>query len=220
MRKNIIRYSILAGVLIATAVFGNNCARQGFDVLNSSTGENLDFASTSPVPNVPQALSSGGLSLMKGEQIFSSIQRLTKNEGTLSTGLKNEYAIRFATLPSVNDFSQINSPALLSITSLAGQSCDELVTKEEAMTMTQRTYFSDINFVQSSLSESSYLLAVNKMSNEFWGRNITSEEQAAFEEFQSTFTQSASATIGNQTIKNLLTGTCTAMLSSFESITY
>lgn len=220
MRKNIIRYSILASILTATAVFGNNCARQGFEVLNSSGGENLDFASSNPVPNIPQILSAGGLSLMKGEQIFSSIQRLTKNEGTLSTGLKNEYAVRFATLPSVNDFSQINSPALLSITSLAGQSCDEMVANEAAMVAIQRTYFADINFLQSSIPESSYLLAVNKMSNEFWGRDVTNEEQMAFVDFRNDFTSGMNSATANQTIKNLLTGTCTAMLSSFESITY
>ena len=223
--KNLSFVTILFGFL---SFYSFNCAPPSFNVANQS--DNLVLNSNSLVPF--DDVGTGTLdtktmlpyALQTADQVFSSFINLTE-QPNFSNAIRDEYGIREGAMSVTPDLKFVNAPMLIAITSLAGEVCNGLVTREQAITdMTQRKYFSLVNFGQAvaNFNEANYISTVTQLANSFWGRAPSAEEIQLFSGYRTDFIAAIPAAQVNQAAQTraLATSTCSAMLGSFEVFTY
>ena len=119
----------------------------------------------------------------------------------------------------------VNPPMLLAVTALAGSYCSELVASEKSKAAQKQplTFFTGVNFNASSTSSvtpAMYNQIFSNYASNFYGRAITaSEAQILMQAVNDTINASdASGQSAQQLIMNALTVSCTAALSSIDSI--
>ncbi|MGE5087055.1 MAG: hypothetical protein ACM3MG_12190 [Bacillota bacterium] len=179
-------------------------------------------SSTPPVDQTPLVVS-GAAAIMTGDQFYSSMFKLT-GMSLPTDQIHYEYQARYAAFPAVSDILQVNAPALLAFTSLAGEVCQTLVTREEAITDGQRIFFNGINFSAgtASISDASYQAIIRGMARSFWTRNENTTELTAFQTFRKDFEMDFSAAEITQksSSEKLMMATCAAILSSLDSVVF
>jgi len=202
----------------------NNCARYG-ELENNTSGDS-SLASTSGLSS-GDSIDSQSLgipyALLSAEQTLASMLKVT-NVTTASTAALTEYTSRYGSLAAGNDLNMANGPLMLGSTSLAGEVCNTLVTQETAAAAAARNFFGSINFATgiASVDNASYALAIRGMARSFWGRNESANELAmltAFKQEMSDALTAANRTAAAST-RSLVIGTCAAMLSSLDALTY
>ncbi|MBK9321708.1 MAG: hypothetical protein IPM97_01925 [Bdellovibrionaceae bacterium] len=224
--KKYIKLMLLIIPLGGVVVMGfNNCARYG-ELENASTGSS-SLASTSGGPSGGDSIDSQSLgipfALLSAEQTLASMMKVT-NLTTASAATLTEYTARYGSLAAGNDLNMANGPLMLGSTSLAGEVCNSLVAQESAAAAAARNFFGSINFAAgiASVDNASYALAIRGMARSFWGRNENASELAmltAFKQEMSDALAAANRTAAAST-RSLVVGTCAAMLSSLDALTY
>lgn len=152
-------------------------------------------------------------------QVFSSMASLTGQYMGVTAAQLQEYDIRAGALSQTDRLTEINAPLQLAATSLAGEFCNGLITKESAANAV-RKYFTGVNFGTGLASNNAtqFATSVDAMARSFWGRNASADELAILNAYYTDFVATA-GTATAQT-KSLYLSTCAAMLSSFDAITY
>jgi hypothetical protein len=218
MKKNIL---ILVPISLLLLVTFNNCSGEfsaSRDIASTSqasqqSSDSLSQASTSSLP----------FALLSVDQTLSSMLNVTNNAAP-STAILNEYNNRYGALAAGNDLGMVNSPLLLSTTSLAGEVCNSLVQNEKNMMASARSFFPNINFAAgiNSVDSASYELSIRALARSAWGRNETQAELDTFTQFKTDFTSALATSAQSQSssTSSLITATCAAVLSSFDAITY
>lgn len=228
-KKVLKKLSLIVGITALLSSYGFNCAPASFNVANQ--GDSAILSSNGIIPiddvgldgtldqktNLPYALQTS-------EQVFNSFINLT-DQPNFSNTIMNEFNIRSGTLSVKSDLKFMNAPMLFAITSLAGEVCNGLVAREQAIVdTTQRKFFSSVNFAQAitSLDQASYTSTVTRLANSFWGRAPSSEEIQLFDGFRTDFIAAIPAAQAAQAAQTraLALSTCTAMLATFDVYTY
>lgn len=220
--------SIVVGLFGVLSFYGFNCAPASFNVANQSGNAILSSNGIVSVDDV----GSGTLdqktdlpyALQTSEQIFNSFINLT-DQPNFSNEVMNEYNRRSGALSVTPDLKYVNAPMLLAITSIAGEVCNGLVAREQAIAdTTQRRFFSNVNFAQAvaNFDQQSYSATVSRLANSFWGRAPSSEEIQMFSEFRNEFIAAIPAAQVNQAAQTraLALSVCSAMLATFDVYTY
>ncbi len=187
------------------ATFSFNCAPSLFESARGGGSGSLDLFSSFEATNGP-------LTLLTAEQTYQSMLNLTGQSESVVA--RPEYLSRAGSMASTPSLTNVNSPLLLASTSLAGDVCENLITKE---TTDGRIYFTAVNF-NAGPDITTFQGAVSTLALNFWGRPINGDEFAALNEFYSEFT--AGATQNAALTRDLMLGACSAMLSSFDSLVY
>ncbi|UYL08494.1 hypothetical protein B9G69_015735 [Bdellovibrio sp. SKB1291214] len=222
MNKKTVKFLfyVLPSMFLITVSF-NNCGRYG-DLEGSS-----DLSSTSSSSTPAEVTDSEALgipyALLSAEQTFASMLRVS-NVTTVSPALAAEYDNRYGALAAGNDLSMANPPLMLGATSLAGEVCNSVLTTEKAQAAASRAFFGSVNFATgvSSVTDAQFNSSVRGMARSYWGRNETAEELALLNTFKSEFITALAANARTQaaSTSNLMLATCSAMLSSFDALSY
>lgn len=228
-KRNLKNAAIVIGLFGTLSFYGFNCAPPSFQVADDSGGS-LVLSSSGIVPvddvGTPTLETKTDLpyALLTAEQVFYSMINVTE-QPNFSNAIRDEYTIRSGSLSVDSDLKTVNGPMLLAITSLAGEVCNGLVAREQAITdVNQRKYFGSVNFGQAiaNLSTNGYTDVVTKMSNSFLGRAPSSAELEIFNGFRTDFQAAIpAANIGQAAqTRALVLSTCSALLSSMDVFSY
>jgi hypothetical protein len=206
----------LVAMAIVLPIFGFNCSQSGFMAKKEQTS--MSSISSYDSINIP------GMALQNFEQVFQSMLNLTGQVGAVTNAQMNSYNTVQGSLPEGSDLSLISAPVLLSASSLAGEMCNGLLTRETALAQASRSYFPQVDFTKAvdQLSEDGYLAAMNGLSHNFISRDLSADELTLFRSFRSEFVSglpAADKTRAQQT-RNLMLSSCAALLSSFEVLSY
>lgn len=221
MKKNLpIKYKKIAFLIAAMfglATLSFNCAPslfQGADYnyLNrgSAGGDVVDpFSGPKTSPWV----------LQNTGQVLESMANLTGQSMAITTQQRAEYDARTGALSQSDKLTDINAPLQLAATSLAGEFCNGLITKESAANAV-RKYFNGVNFAGalSANNQQVYQSSISAMASGFWGRSLTADESQALNAYYQDFVATAGTQVAQT--KNLYLSTCSAMLASFDAITF
>ncbi len=208
-------------IFSSLSVLSFNCAPQSFKLQDATSLVLKDDAivfeeSFDTKPTLPEAL-------LTSEQIFKSLLNLT-NQNSPDDQQLREFNRRQGSFPISSEVSLVNSPMLMSLTSLAGTVCNSLVTTEMSKQMTDRKFFGPVTFTSpvANLAANDYSLIVDSFAKSLWGRAPSSEENQAFLIFRNEFiAEIPSAELADvKHTRNLMISTCTAVSSSFDVFTY
>jgi hypothetical protein len=117
---------------------------------------------------------------------------------------------------------RVNAPLFIGSARLASVFCNKSLMSEKAMAATSRRLFRSIDFNQAvdALPESSMMQNWNAMARIFWARDLSEAEAASLTAYRSQYLQSITGSDNKVFLtQELSLGVCTAMLSSFDSIT-
>lgn len=154
--------------------------------------------------------------LMTSKQMFQSMLNLTGQFNRKTAAQQTEFLARTQSLPDVSNVASVNAPLQLASTSLAGEVCRKLIDDEKAGT---RRIFTGVDFNAGPANQAAgYTASVTNMAIKFWGRSPSRSEASElttfFQDFTSGVTNNAAET------DKLYLATCSAMLASFDAITY
>lgn len=209
-------------ILAMTLVFGQNCARMPVNLKGGSDSANMPSLDEQNAVGV-----SAPFALMTGEQLLKSMNQLAenpetdKNTGGGATG--SEFRRREGAFAVGYDLKLTTGPMLLGITSLAGTVCNTAIDRERASGAAVKI-FSGVDFSKpsSQMSLDTYKTLVRRMAQKFWGREETTEELNILLDGRADYTRAMNATESAtaESTKELVLFTCSAMLSSLDSITF
>lgn len=158
-------------------------------------------------------------SLMTVGQVYQSMLNVTGLSNTATA--QPEFAVRAPAFSESDSLNSVNGPLLLGTTALAGEICGKKADDEVPLAPGARRLFSDLDFSQSITQNGTarFQAAAARLSNIFLGRGMNMEESQLVAEFVTDFRVNATADDASQSM-GLAIGLCTAMLSSFDAITY
>lgn len=109
----------------------------------------------------------------------------------------------------------INAPMWMSVTTLAGEVCNILVTQERALAAADRKFFNGIDFARGASGQMSGVdQAVHKMARAFWARSETIQEKAVISSTLNTDFGSLTAAASSAQVA---LAACTVVLASLDS---
>lgn len=152
------------------------------------------------------------------KQLFSTMSVVTGIPVT-NTVVSTLYKKIYRRLPENNDVASLSAPTLLSITTLAGGFCSELIKAEALLQPANRKFFGSVDFTktQADFSAGALKTVVENITKNFWGYAATQTEV-------SSLTKSYDSAILNQpasadSLKKALLIPCVAALGSVEVYT-
>lgn len=220
MKKNLpVKYqkiAFLISAMFGLATLSFNCAPslfQGADYNYLNRGSSGDVVDPFAGPKTsPWVLQNTG-------QVLESMANLTGQSMAITATQRAEYDARTGALSQSDKLTDINAPLQLAATSLAGEFCNGLITNETAANAV-RKYFNGVNFAGalSTNSQQIFQSSVSAMASGFWGRSLTAEESQILNAYYQDFVATAGTQVAQT--KNLYLSTCSAMLASFDAITF
>lgn len=215
--NQLMNFRIRKTVTILVAMFGLatlsfNCAPSLFQTMDYSylaSGKVDDEFSTKLSPWV----------LQNTGQVLETMASVTGFSQNISGNQRAEYDARTGSLSQTDKVSDINAPLQMGSTSLAGEFCNGVIARESA-NGAARKFFVGVNFGAgiATNSAASYQASIDVMAQSFWGRDLTDEEALILTDYYNDFVATA-GTAAAQT-RNLYLSTCSAMLASFDALTY
>ncbi len=152
-------------------------------------------------------------------QMLETMASVTGFSMAITANQRAEHDARTGSLSQTDKVSDINAPLQLGSTSLAGEFCNAVIARESAAGAV-RKYFIGVNFAgaPNAGNVNQFHDAIEQLGLGFWGRAPNAEEGALLTNYYTDFV----ATAGTQPAqtRNLYLSTCSAMLASFDSITY
>lgn len=150
-------------------------------------------------------------------QQYQSMLNVTGQTQTASQ--KAEFELRSGALAGSDGVDGINGPMMIAATSLAGEVCNGLIIKEKASS--QRRFFSGVDFNQTLKNHSpdTFMKVASTMAGNFYARQLREDETKELTDFYKEFVTGAGTADATQ-LKNVYLSLCSAMLSSFDSMTY
>ncbi len=152
-------------------------------------------------------------------QVLETFASVSGFSGAITANQRAEYDARTGSFSQTDKVSDINAPLQLGSTSLAGEFCSSIIARESAAGAA-RQFFNGVNFAAapSAGNAGTFSSSIVALGNGFWGRPPNPEEAAILNAYYNDFV----ATAGTQAAqtRNLYLSTCSAMLASFDSITY
>lgn len=209
---------ILASVGLVTAFCFNNCSR------TSSKLSSSEQASTAPVETLDTGREEPQFDekLLTGDQILASFAAITKVSPTQSR-VANEFRSKASLLSDNFNLSSVTSPMMIGVANLAGEFCNQAVATESPKLDAERRLFKGVDFTKaiSTMTDANYQLFINEMSRQMWLRDLSEDEYLYFEVARKEFIANLKTPADSRDrTKELAIFICTAMLSSYETITF
>jgi hypothetical protein len=201
------------------AVIGfQNCSQSPFGKMGFQIDDSVSLDSGG------ENIVSNPVALMTGDQLLKSMMSTTGVDPNQT--ILNEFNRSSSSYAGGYDLKQKTSVMAMNATNLASFFCDESMNQANS----RDKFYQGIDLATSiegadgskRLSDEQYLQVVEKMGRSFWGRSPSSEEtdiiHQAMNEFVSEFTPAERQ--ANTSIRRLMLFTCTAMLVSFDAISF
>ncbi len=225
--KKITKLSFTLIPMAAILAIGfNNCARMDFSGGSADQSSLAPAAQGTTVSASSSDSSSGSpnpYALLSAEQTLASMLKVT-GVTAATPAILTEYNLRYGGLAAGSGLDLANSPLMLGSTSLAGEICNTMITREAGLSAADRVFFNDVNFGMgpSAVSDEAFAKSVRGMARSFWGRNENSSELLLFAEFKKEFVNLLDVNARNTgaSTTSLWTGVCSAMLSSIDTLSY
>jgi hypothetical protein len=215
------RISALIVVLGFLSTLHFNCSKGGFQSAKHGI-QTKDLSSTDPsLPGGDFSKPTGSpYALMTAHQVFSSMLNVTGQVGAVSVAMRAEFDLRKVLLSDNDSLTTYAAPLQISTTSLAGEVCNALITKEAALPMAERKIFQQVNFTQTLAQnpQAGFSASTEALAKSFWGRAPTSTEGTLLNEYYTDFVSSYDST-GVAATRKAYLSICSAMLSSFDAVT-
>jgi hypothetical protein len=220
--KKWMRIGALVGLMTGVVTLHFNCAPSMFQPTSfsqSSTGG----GSLGCEPNCFEKPASP-YTLMTSHQVFSTMLNVTGQTGAVSGTMRQEYDARTGSLADNDNLASVNAPLQMATTSLAGEVCNSLLTREQGLAANARQFFSQVDFNRNLAGNTTaaYTLAIENMARSFWGRALTADETQVlnqfYNEFSTEFSAGLSAADQVRLTRKLYLSACSAMLSSFDAM--
>ncbi len=206
-------------VFLGLGVFGfQNCSQSPFGKMGFQIDDSLSLESNGEnIVTVPYAL-------LTGEQLLKSMASTTGVE--LTAPITNEYNKSSSTFAGTTDLKVMTSSMMINAANLASQFCSESISQ----TTVKDKLYSTIDFSKGILAtdgsavldDTKYGQAVDSLSRSFWGRSPSSEERAIIYEAKNEFVNEFTDTEMKDpsATQKLMLFTCTALLVSFDAISF
>ncbi len=216
--KKSIRVVAVSGFMLSLATLMFNCGGKQFR--SAGNDETSSASVTTPgafdKPSSPYAQ-------MTAEQQFNSMLNVTGQAAPSGT-MKAEYILRQGSLADNDNLAGVTAPLLMASTSLAGEVCNGLLSKEKAMAAASRTFFQQVDFNQTIAANSAagYSASAEALAQALYGRSLSAEEQAILVGFYTEFNADLTAAQAAQPAQTgaLYLSLCSGMLASYDSMTY
>ncbi len=158
------------------------------------------------------------------ENLVVSMQQVTGVQ-TLSTRAKTAATAAIAKVSETGKADTVNAPMWIAVTNLGAEVCVDLITAEKAVTVAaNRRYFNMVDFAQgvAAVSDAAKDDVIRRMARNFWGRNESMAEKTLIKSTLAAALALPAAANQSATVEteNLLLFTCSAMLSSLDSIRF
>ncbi|MFZ4402862.1 MAG: hypothetical protein ACOYOK_02060 [Pseudobdellovibrionaceae bacterium] len=223
---------IVLSVFAVVVVFGQACSQTPLtSSWESQTSGEVNLASTASTGIITPAATgtdvigknNPNIALLTGEQILKSYSQLTDTENENQNSVMNVYNSRRGLFAVENNINLTTSPLLLAATTLAGESCLNLVNKESRST-SGRKFFSSLDFNKglSAQGDANLKLVYQNFAQNFWARSPNDEEIKIYQDSLKDFTATLSASdLSNaRSTRNWALLSCTATLSSFDVLSF
>ena len=209
------RISIVVAGLCGLSTLSFNCAPSLFQSATYSSSGSFNLFSTFTKVNTP-------VSLMTGEQIYESMLNVTGQSQAATTTQVDEYKSRINAFSPIDNLANMSSPMMLAASSLAGEVCNGLVTKEKGLAASSRRFFQGIDFTKkpSDNNAAGFMSAMDVFAVSAWGRHMSTEEQQVFSAYFEEFKSNVTTTNNAAQTDNLCISACAAVLSSFDALVY
>lgn len=206
-------------IFLGVGVFGfQNCSQSPFGKIGFQIDDSLSIESNgNNIVTVPYAL-------LTGEQLLKSMASTTGVE--ITPQISTEYSKASSTFAGSTDLKVMTSSMMINATNLASQFCSESLTQ----TTVKGKLYSEIDFSKGILGsdgspildDDKYEQAVESLGRSFWGRSPSSEEKAIIYEAKNEFVNEFSDTEKKDptATQKLMLFTCTALLVSFDAISF
>jgi hypothetical protein len=213
------RISVLVAAMAGLSTLTFNCAPSMFQ-----SSRFMSLSSSSSSTGIFDAPKTSPYVLMTSKQTYQTMLNVTGQAQAATNTQNQEYNARSGSLSDNSNLTSLTAPMQMAMTSLAGEVCNGLVSKEIALDPASRHFFTQVDFKSAPAQNTSaaFEAAVGVMAQSFWNRAPTAGESALFGQFYADFIGGLTgnnAKSATQT-KNLYLATCTAMLSSFDTYTY
>lgn len=212
----IYRLTVFTGFIGLSMMLGFNCSQSGFE-----TGGNLDLSSTQMVGTKVDE----SYQLLNHQQILHSMLSATGVDNLkTSNDINNEFLRREGAFDISGSVKMINAPMVLSQANLASEICNQLVVKERALTTGERIIFSSVDFTKppTAVTPDQISVVTQNLSRNSWRRPASEVEtqliQSSTLDFMNDFTAAEKASANQTTTVGVYV--CTAILSSFDAMTY
>ena len=208
-------------VMTAYSTLTFNCAPSMFKSASSTANlSSLSECGTADCFGKPKS----PYTMMTSHQIFSGMLNVTELNNSVSANMRAAYDERKGSLADNDNIAGVNAPLQLSATGVAGEICNTVLTREQALQIGSRRFFNEVDFTRNLAqnTSASYAQAIEGMARAFWGRPLKSEESQILNEYYADFVASfgsAGASADQvRTTRKLYLSVCSAMLSSFDAI--
>ncbi|MES2962840.1 MAG: hypothetical protein V4760_03045 [Bdellovibrionota bacterium] len=196
-----------------------NC---GPGVLNSanqaSEGQTFTVNGTGTgVTDLNEVVDAKAVGISYSENTFTSMLNQT-GVAAPSAATRTAVTTQFSKLSETGKADSVTAPMWISITTVAGELCNDLVNQERALAAASRRFYTGIDFAvgPASISAAAKDDVIRRLARSFWGRNETAQEKTLIlSSFNGTFTSATAA--DTQSGAMFL---CTAMLSSLDAHKY
>ena len=227
-RNSVLRMVATATVLAATLIGFQNCSG-GF----SSLAPNLNPASASNnLPSLP--LMPGGeenyapspptnsYALLSSDQVLRSMMSVT---GTgPAPNVNQEYSRQSPVLATDFKLSSVTPPMMIAITNLASAFCINELNIEKALPAAQRRFYGAVDFGQGvgAVTDAIFTQTAGQLAQSFWGRSLSTVETGILLDGRNDFISGFAANDLSSRLntQNLMVYTCSAMLASFDAISF
>lgn len=185
-----------------------NCAQPSFMI---SEGGQLDLSSSQANVDNPH------FNLMSSNQIHQTFLSLT-GQDIDSNVVRDEFNRRRTSFSDQGEVKAINSPYLLSLTSLAGVSCNSILVKERALAENAKRFYKGINLngMSALISDKAFLDSANEFSQTFWRENLSESETSELLDFKKQFLGDVQDSVAQT--GHLLNGLCSVMLANIRVV--
>jgi len=201
--------AIMGGGILS---IGNGCSQQyanhGVPVEASTSPDPSSTSQNSDINVIPGART---VSLAYSKQVLDQLSSCagvaSPSDKTLATYEQKQGAISM-----YGYVNTVTSPMLMSVTSIAGEVCNDLINQEAAG---NRRLFVGMDFSAANLPNNTLLAdSVARIALSCWQRNETDDERQALIDMVTSSVASNEAAAGRKSALMI----CTAMLSSLDSI--
>lgn len=226
MKKNYLVLSLGAVVLV---IFGQNCQQNGGlqtieeSAYHGSTDQASQGGDGSGPSGDPTATTHFGKSILNFDQIYQSMINLSGLPATTKS-MDDTYKAMDGAMPEGSDPKLINGAVMLAVTSVSGEICNGMIDGRANLANTQKAFFAPINFGAgpNSLPEATYLSFTGAMGNSLFGRAMSAAETELFRKYYQEFVAALTTAEKGQSAqtKKLILSTCSALMSSFDTMSF
>ncbi len=149
-------------------------------------------------------------------QVYESLISQTGVDPLQKPDIEKYFQEAVTRLPKSGTVEEMNSTSLLAITALSGMFCKAWISDEAKAAAGERKTHTEVNFDAKEMSDAEIQKMANRYALNFWQREATAEELKVLLELGKEFRDLK--TDKPLSIADQLTGLCTAMASSLESM--